>query len=289
MQDPTSSSRSIGAASAAAGASTRASTGTPDFGRGAGARANGAWGLADSDAVYVFCAVLFSVVLVLTNIVGVKLFYLFPNGGPDWIQGGKPLLLTSGIITYPITFLLTDVVSEIWGRKRANGMVVLGFVMSLVMLGIVHVALWLPPGSEWSGPAGSGFGDGAAMQRAFSATFAYPAVLLGSSMTAYLVAQLFDVRLYHFWRRVTHGKHLWLRNNGSTAISQLVDTIIVNGIFLGFGLKLEWELVGQIIVAVYCCKLVLAVIDTPLIYLAVGYLRKRFGLEPGALEEAPLA
>jgi hypothetical protein len=119
------------------------------------------------------------------------------------------------------------------------------------------------------GPAG--------MQAAYEATFANPGILLVASMLAYLVAQLLDVFLYHFWRRVTEGRHLWLRNNGSTAFSQLVDTIIVNGIFLTVAFGMPAGAVVKVIVAVYICKLALALLDTPLIYGAVWLVKRRLG------------
>jgi hypothetical protein len=163
--------------------------------------------------------------------------------------------------------------------------VLAGFVMSLLMLGILQLAVALPPSPFWT-QAERGFTDGAAMQGAFEATFANPGVLLVASMLAYLVAQMFDVHLYHFWWRVTGGRHMWLRNNGSTLISQLVDTIIVNGIFLHYGAGFgpengwTWDRIAEVIVAVYLCKVVLALIDTPLIYLARGWMERFLGIEP---------
>jgi queuosine precursor transporter len=242
-----------------------------------------------ADATYTVLAASFAVVLVLTNIIGTKLFALFPSGGPEWINGGQPITLTAGIVTYPLTFWLTDIVSELWGRRRADLMVLLGFGMSFLMLGIVQVALVLPPSDFWTLSA-RGIEDSTAMQSAFDATFHNPRILLFASMLAYMVAQLFDVRLYHFWWRVTKGRHMWIRNNGSTMISQLVDTIIVNGIFLRWGLSLEWATIGEIIVWVYVCKVMLAWIDTPLLYLGRGVLRRFLGLESqGAPTHAPLA
>lgn len=229
----------------------------------------------------------FCVVLVLTNIVGVKLFHLFPEGRPGWLPGEGPLTLTSGIITYPLTFVLTDLVAEIWGRKRANFMVLLGFVMSLMMLAIVQLAGALPPSAFWSNPR---LGMPAPeMQRAFQAIFSAPAVLLFASMSAYLVAQLLDVRLYHFWWRITGGKHLWLRNNGSTMISQLVDTTIVNSIFLHFAFGMQWGAIFEVILAVYLCKIMLAILDTPLIYLGRALLSGFLGIpRDQAPSHAPL-
>ncbi len=241
------------------------------------------------DAVYTLFAATFAVVLVLTNIIGTKLFYLFPEGGPSWFNGGEPVTLTAGIITYPVTFWLTDIVSEIWGRRRANLMVVLGFLMSLLMLAVIQIGVWLPASEFWSLPD-HGFVDSGSMQGAYAAVFHNPRLLLFASMLAYLVAQLFDVRLYHFWWRITGGGHMWIRNNGSTMISQLVDTIIVNGIFLRWGLDMEWGTIWEIILWVYVCKVMLAMIDTPFIYLGRSFLRHLFGLKTDTTpSSAPLA
>ncbi len=248
-----------------------------------------------AELTFAACTALFTVVLVLTNIIGTKLFVLFPDGGPSWILDGKPWTLTTGIITYPLTFLLTDVVSEIWGRRRATFMVLSGFFMSLLMLGVLQLAIALPASPFWA-QTQFGFEDGQAMQNAYHATFANPGVLIFASMMAYLVAQLFDVRLYHFWWKVTRGKHMWLRNNGSTFISQLVDTIIVNGIFLRFGAGFgpengwTWGAIGEVILAVYLCKLLLAMLDTPLIYLARSAFERFLGIEHDPLRtSAPFA
>ncbi len=239
--------------------------------------------------LYLWYAATFAVVLVLTNIVGTKLFVLDLGPLNDLVGRGQPLTLTAGIITYPATFWLTDVVSEIWGRRRANAMVVLGFGMSLLMLIVVQIAKALTPSDFYTLPE-RGFDTGAAMDNAFGAVFAYPHILLFASMLAYLVAQLFDVRLYHFWWRVTKGRYLWVRNNGSTMISQLVDTIIVNGIFLRFGLGWEWSAVAWVILAVYVCKMLMAWVDTPLIYLGVFATCRFLGIErQAAPQRAPLA
>lgn len=245
-----------------------------------------------ADIAYTLLAAMFSVVLVLTNIIGVKLFELFPDGRPGWFPGTGALTLTSGIITYPLTFLITDLVSEIWGRRRADLMVKLGFIMSFVMLLLVKLARVLRPSTFWENRAMGLTGEGASdeMQFAFDVTFYYPGLLLFASMTAYLVAQLFDVRLYHFWWRVTGGRWMFVRNNGSTIISQLADTIIVNCIFLHWGLELDWPVVWEIVLAVYLCKVILALLDTPLMYLGRWLLRRYLRLPAGvAPDAAPLA
>ena len=214
----------------------------------------------------------FVVVLVLTNVIGVKLFLAFHTVLPNGFFG-EPITLTTGIITYPVTFLLTDVVCEVYGRKRANLMVLTGFGMSLLSLILIQIASIVPGSQVW--PSGNpNFETVAEMQTAFDSVFSLPGILIFGSMTAYLVAQLTDVRLFHFIKRMTKDRHLWLRNNGSTMVSQLLDTVIVNSIFLGYGLGLEWVVVWKIIFASYVFKLLFAVIDAPFIYLGVFLLRR---------------
>lgn len=222
------------------------------------------------ERLYLVLAATFVVVLVLTNIIGIKLFRAPFN--PEFA-------LTTGILTYPITFLITDIVSEVFGKRRADFMVVIGFGMSLLMLGIVQVALHVTPHPYWVPPAEGYYADVDGYQHAFQSVFALNGILLFGSMTAYLVAQLTDNRLYHFWKRVTKGKHLWLRNNGSTMVSQLVDTAIVNSIlfYLGFGMELWVGL--EIMATIYVYKLALALIDTPFIYLGVYLVKRALGAQ----------
>ena len=231
--------------------------------------------LTRSEHVFAILMAGFVVVLVLTNIIGVKLFLAFPETMPQGLFG-ESITLTMGLITYPFTFLMTDIVCQLHGRKKANLMVVTGFVMSLISLVFIQISLVLPGAPAWT--AGSvHYGTVGEMQRAFESVFTLPGILIFGSMTAYLVAQLMDVRLFHFWKRVTNGRHLWLRNNASTMISQMVDTVIVNSIFLGFGLGLPWVLVGKIIIASYLFKVLMALADTPFIYLGVYWVRRITG------------
>ena len=251
------------------------------------------------ETLYFVLAVLFVAMLLLTNIIGTKLFLVTPDLpvlGPvvGWVaglaqslfgQGDDNLTLTAGIITYPITFLITDIVSETFGRKRADRMVLMGFGASILMLAVLQLGRILPASPIWSVPDAyvhvfkpellTTLGDGTrqashlAADAAYRFTFDAPGILLLASMTAYLTAQLVDNRLFHFWRRLTKGKALWFRNNMSTTLSQLVDTIIVNVIFLKGYWGLEWSAIGAIILATYLLKAFLALLDTPLCYLGV--------------------
>ena len=154
------------------------------------------------ETAYAVLVSAFSVVLVLTNVVGVKLFTFSFFGLLE-----EPITLTSGIVTYPLTFLFTDVVSELYGKRRADFMVVLGFFLSFMMLGIVALVTGLPGSEVWVN-RDLGFTDVVGMQRAFETVFTLPGVLVAASMSAYLTAQLLDNRLFHLWRRLTKGKHL---------------------------------------------------------------------------------
>ena len=141
-----------------------------------------------ADSVYTVFAACFAVILVLTNIIGTKLFYLFPEGGPAWFNGGEPVTLTAGIITYPLTFWLPDIVSELWGRQRANLMVWIGFGTSFLMLLVLQLAVSLPPSELWSIPGiapldaalleREGLSGAGAMQAAYASTFQNPRLLL---------------------------------------------------------------------------------------------------------------
>ncbi|MBX2801682.1 MAG: queuosine precursor transporter [Myxococcales bacterium] len=217
------------------------------------------------ERVYLVLATAFAVVLVLTNIIGIK---LFPSPfNPEWA-------LTTGIVTYPLTFLITDVVSEVYGKRRADFMVLVGFFMSVLMLGIVQLAMRLPPHAYWVPAEAAFYPEVEGYQHAFESVFSLNGVLLFGSMLAYLCAQLTDNYLFHFWKRLTNGRHLWLRNNGSTIVSQLVDTIVVNSIlfYIGFGWGF-WQGV-TVMATIYLHKVLLAAIDTPLIYVGVWAVRR---------------
>ena len=222
--------------------------------------------------VYAILMSIFVVMLVLTNIIGTKIFLLFPKVLPNGLFG-VPISLTAGIITYPITFLVTDVTSEIFGKKRASLMVLTGFFCSILTLIIITIVLKLYPSDVWL--SGSSYENLSEMEMAFSTVFTLPGILIFASMSAYLIAQLIDIRIFHFIKKITNSKFLWLRNNLSTMVSQLIDTIIVNSIFLGYGMGLDSNIIIQIIIANYLIKLFFAAVDTPLVYFFVHIINKK--------------
>ncbi len=202
---------------------------------------------------------LFVTFVVLTNTVGVKLFTLWG------------VTLPVSIIWYPLTFLITDVVSEIYGSRRARYLVLTGFGMSVVLLVSSLIGIALPAASFYP------------LDQDYRNIFGPVWRLLAASMAAYLLAQLIDVQLFHFWKRLTKGRHLWLRNNGSTMISQLVDTIVVNTLFLYGNPTVFTGTPGDlldIIFGVYLIKIAIAAADTPLCDLGVRLARRATGVDP---------
>lgn len=222
------------------------------------------------ERIYLLLASAFVVLLVLTNIIGIKLFRAPFN--PEFA-------LTTGILVYPLTFLVTDLVSEVYGKRRADFMVLVGFLMSLLMLLIVQVALRVDPHPYWVPGENAFFASETEYQHAFQSVFALNGVLLVGSMLAYACAQLTDNWLYHFWKRLTGGKHLWLRNNGSTWVSQLVDTAVVNSILFYVGFGMEFMVGVKIMVTIYLYKLAIAALDTPLIYAGVYLIKRSLGFQ----------
>ena len=217
--------------------------------------------MSKTEKAYGIFLVIFITMIVLTNIIGVKLFEIYS------------ITLTTGIITYPLTFLITDIVCEVFGKKKASLMVLLGFFASILSLIFINLAVILPGSEVWVNNS-LGYNSIEDMQNAYESVFTLPGFLITASMLAYLVAQLIDVSIFHYLKKLTSGKKLWLRNNISTIFSQLVDTIIVNSIFLYFGLNLSWDIILKIIIASYIFKILIAIFDTPFVYIGVHFTKK---------------
>ncbi|MCE5317361.1 MAG: queuosine precursor transporter [Parachlamydia sp.] len=200
---------------------------------------------------YVSISVAFSVIVVVTNLLSSKMVALPLLGG---------FVIPFGILTYPLTFLLSDLVTEIFGSQKARTMVYTGMACSLLSLGIVQCALSLPPAD-------------ADMQKSWQMVFGISKFVILGSLTAYIVGQILDIQLYTLIRRWTGERFLWLRCNGSTLLSQMIDTLIVNSIHLYWGLGLEYHTIVQIMLFSYCYKAFFSVANTPLFYLLV-YLAK---------------
>ena len=153
--------------------------------------------------IYLYMGALFITSLVVSNLIFQKFFYWQPFG--DITIFGAPIFeISVGILPYPITFLITDLISEIFGKKKANQVVIAGIFASFFSLLIVYTASSVPA-TEWSPVNNEMFTD----------VFGNTIVAVFASMMAYLLAQFVDIQVYHFWKRITQGKYLWLRNNFS--------------------------------------------------------------------------
>lgn len=212
--------------------------------------------------IYLILASLFIASLVVSNLIFQKFFY--------WdFFGIYTFEISVGILPYPITFLLTDIISEIYGKEKANQVVTAGIFASAFSLLIIYSADFVPA-TAWS-PI-----DNMLFTRVFGAT----GIAVFASMTAYLLAQYIDIQLFHFWKKLTKGKHLWIRNNFSTFLSQFVDTFSVLFLLCTFN-KIEWDLFGALLLSGFLFKVLVAACDTPFLYIGVYALRRKFGLGKG--------
>ena len=217
--------------------------------------------------IYLYLAALFITSLVVSNLIFQKFFYWYPF---DFTIGEIKLFeLSVGILPYPITFLVTDLISEIYGQKKANQVVIAGIFASFFSLSIILISNYVP--ALESSPIND---------ETFSKVFSLSGLAVLASMMAYLFAQFIDIKIYHFWKTLTKGRMLWLRNNFSTFSSQFIDTITVIGLLCFFNV-LEWESFLGLVVSGVVFKILIAFLDTPLLYLFVYLFRKKFDLKVG--------
>ncbi|MGD8368670.1 MAG: queuosine precursor transporter [Desulfobacterales bacterium] len=185
------------------------------------------------------------------------------------IIGVFGLYVPAGVLAYSITFVCTDVISEIWGKEQAKLAVLGGFAALIVVLVLVQIGLLWPKAPFWP------------HEEAFDTVLGATPRIIVASFVAYLVSQYHDVWAFHFWKNLTGGRHLWLRNNLSTAASQLLDSVVFITIAF-FGVMPVWPLIiGQWII-----KFAIAALDTPVVYMAVWLLR-RGGSDHGARQRRP--
>ena len=200
--------------------------------------------------ILVVLAILFTTCLIVANIIAVKLISVF-----GWV-------VPAGIIAYPLTFLFTDVIAELYGRKIASRVVWAGFGANILMVILIFGGRLLPPAEAiWEG------------QPAYESILGTVPRIVLASMIAYLISQHYDVFAFHFWRQKTKGRFLWLRNNASTMVSQALDT----GLFItiAFWGTVPTAVVTEMLLTQYVMKLIIAACDTPFCYLLVALLKNR--------------
>jgi len=229
------------------------------------------------DILFLSLAGLFIASLVMGNIIGTTKFVtIFSFTMPGWLQSITPALvrdgsiytmsIPAGLLAYPVTFLVTDLISELFGRKKAQLVVWVGFFLNLYMLLMMSIGHWFPNTYGVSGGL-----------NLFEGVYDFLIANTVSSMIAYLIAQSVDVRLFHFLKRQTKGKYLWIRNNGSTMFSQLIDsTTILSILYFSGNLGENVTTVGALgilIINSYLFKFFFALMDTPVFYFSVWFFK----------------
>tara|TARA_X000001036_G_C20589048_1_gene769974 strand:- start:257 stop:1033 length:777 start_codon:yes stop_codon:yes gene_type:complete len=243
-----------------------------------------------SDLVFLVLSAIFISSLIICNLIFLKFFQI-----QIWIPfvGSYTFVQSVGLLAYPVTFLVTDVVSEIYGQKKANQVITAGLIASLFMVAMISIADSVPsaangigdilaynPMTELKDLNGKTIPGSGMEQNIFKIVFGLSSVAVFASMMAYLIAQFIDVRLFHFWKKLTNGRHLWLRNNASTIFSQLVDTLTVLLLLCYFG-AVEWVNFTTYFLNGFLFKIFFAAFDTPIIYMCCNYLRNKYRLEFG--------
>jgi len=219
--------------------------------------------------LYLVLAGLFTTCLVVGDIIGGKLIEL-PM--PGWTA-----VLTVGMIPFPVTFLLTDLLNEFYGKEAARFVTYLGFGCAVLTFGFVVVGGAIPiagftHAADWQGVT----------EESFENVFLGSQRMIVASLLAYLVAQLVDIFTFHALKKATSGRMLWLRATGSTVVSQLVDTVTIN--IVAWAGILSTEQIVNVVVSSYAVKILIAVGLTPLVYAGHSILERLFGLAPVRLE-----
>lgn len=259
------------------------------------------------ERVFLLLAGLFLGSLTMLNILGVSRFIVLfslesgENGWSIlWGQWGQiPFALAVGVLPYPITFLCTDLISEFWGRRRANWVVTVGLILNIWLIFILWLGGAMPEVPNLDPESGLPLienlriEDGKLVDKDAFTFYQIRALSFGAvmaSMIAYMAAQFCDVYLFHFWKRLTGGRHLWLRNNGSTLVSQLVDTIAVILITHFYAHAIPEPAAGVsltqhlliLIATGYVFKMLVALLDTIPFYLLVAVLKSYLKYDPMA-------
>ena len=206
------------------------------------------------DKFYLILAGIFIASLVSCNLIFQKFFTWTPFGIYTFE-------ISVGILPYPITFLATDLISELYGKKKADQVVISGLISSIFVMIVVLIAN-AAPSTDWS-PIDDNI---------FEKVFGLQGMAVFASMVAYLSAQFIDVRVFHFWKKLTKGKHLWLRNNASTIFSQFIDTAAVLILLCSAGV-IEWSRFWPLLENGFLFKVIVALIDTPIIYCVIYALK----------------
>lgn len=218
--------------------------------------------------LFVVCSAVFLTALVIAEATASKFFTALELPFTITILGQEftRVIMTAGVLAFPITFIVTDVMNEYYGKRGIRFVTMVGMAMIIFEFLLLQLAMAVPvdPISPVS-------------QGAFTEVFGSTTRIIFGSLVAYLIGQLADITLFHWLRKKTEGRHLWLRATGSTFGSQFLDTFIV--LIIAFAGQLPIGAIIAITLFNYAYKFVIAVAITPLIYLAHWGMDKYLGHE----------
>ncbi len=218
--------------------------------------------------LYVVCAAIFVTALVVAEATASKFFSAFALPAPLTILGVEfaEVIMTAGVIAFPITFIVTDLLNEYYGKAGIRFVTFVGVGMIVFEFALLQATMAVPTAGISPVP-----------DEAFNVVFGASGRIILGSLTAYVIGQLADITLFHWLRRLTHGRHLWLRATGSTFGSQFLDTAIV--LTVAFAGRLALGEIVAITLFNYAYKFVIAVAITPLIYAAHWAMDRYLGDE----------
>lgn len=189
---------------------------------------------------------------------------------------GLPFTTTVGMIPFPLTFLLTDLLNEFYGKRAARFVTWLAFSMAVLAFVLVYIAAAVPIAEVTKEPGWQGVRD-ASFQNVFLGSLR----MIGASLVAFLVSQFVDITVFNALKHGTQGRMLWLRATGSTAVSQLVDTVTIN-LVAWWGILSAAQLIN-IVISAYVLKLMIAIGLTPLVYGGHALIERGLGIAPAAV------
>lgn len=171
--------------------------------------------------------------------------------------------MSVGVFALPFTFLVTDAVAEVFGKKKAQEIVWATVIAMILVLGLTLLSIGAVPAERFT------------LNEEYKAVFSNSARVLIASIIAFFISQTHDVWAFQFWKKKTRGKMLWLRNNASTVVSQAIDTLLFMFIaFYGVNDRFTVSFILELSLSYWLIKIIFAVIDTPFVYAIVSWLRQ---------------
>lgn len=236
-----------------------------------------------SSKLFLILGAFFVTNTLLAELIGVKIFSVEGTLGIESLafrffgEDISGFSMTAGVLLWPVVFVMTDVINEYYGKKGVKflslmtaGLVVYAFIMIQIAIHVVPADWWIGSKVEKGVPDQS---------MAFNAIFGQGAWIIVGSLIAFLIGQLTDVWSFRWIRKRTGKRMIWLRATGSTLISQLIDSFVV--LFVAFYLGADWSI--QLVLAVgitnYIYKFLVAIVSTPLVYLAHYVIERFLGIE----------